>query len=184
MASSGLVGLMELHGVSEHHIPFEVGQVGGAGVIALQRDFKVFRGDADGDVTACEEIEVASDEVYRASLLIVLGISVFVRAMFGSLSLCGVVHLKVVKRRGREAAIGEKESDREDSARVDFDHFFPKSLAINSELNKDGDASLVAKARVVRVEDFVGFSVLSFESDSNVLFVHELPGSRQCHCRV
>ena len=61
MANSGLVGLMVLHGVSEHHIPFEVGLIGSAGVIVLQGDLKILRRDADGDVTACERIEVASD---------------------------------------------------------------------------------------------------------------------------
>ena len=109
--------------------------------------------------------------------------------MFGSLSLGGVVHLKTVKRGGREAALGEKESDREDSARVDFDHFCPKSLAMKFELDKDGDASLATRIRVVQVEDFVGFSVLSLESDpmfflsmsfldrDNVIVVYEFSDS-------
>ena len=42
VANPGLVGLVVLHGVGEHRVPCEVGLIGGAGVVAFKRDFKVF----------------------------------------------------------------------------------------------------------------------------------------------
>ena len=61
VANPGLVGLVVLHGVGEHRVPFEVGLIGGAGVVAFERDFGILSRDADGDFTACQEVEVASN---------------------------------------------------------------------------------------------------------------------------
>ena len=52
VASPGVVGLVVLHGVGEHRVPFEVGLIGGAGAVAFEGDFRVFNGDADGELTA------------------------------------------------------------------------------------------------------------------------------------
>ena len=41
VANPGLVGLVMFHGVGEHRIPLDVGLVGGAGVVAFERDFRI-----------------------------------------------------------------------------------------------------------------------------------------------
>ena len=61
VANSGLASLVVFHGVGEHHVPFEVGLIGGAGVVAFERDFGILSRDAEGDLTAREEVLVSSN---------------------------------------------------------------------------------------------------------------------------
>ena len=100
VASPGLIGLVMLHGVVAHRIPLDVGFIGGKGVVEFERDFGVLGCDVDGDVTAREEVEVASNEVHRDSLFIILSVTVFVRTALGILALGDVIHFEVVERGG------------------------------------------------------------------------------------
>ena len=108
------------------------------------RDFQVFRGDAGGGVTACQEVKVASDKVDRAALFVVLCAAGFFSGVLGSLPLGSVVHFEVVKRSDGETSFCLGKSNREDSARVDFDRLFTEGLSVYFELDKYGDASFVA----------------------------------------
>jgi hypothetical protein len=134
--------------------------VGGACVVKFEWDLNFLGGDSGGDFTTCEEVKVATDQVDRAAVLIVLGVTIFVGAMFGRLSLGGLVHFEIVNGCEREASFGEEKPDSEGSARVDFSNFFAERLLVEPTLEKKGDSCFVSRVGVVRVEDLAGFGKL------------------------
>ena len=75
-------------------------------------------------------------KVDRAAVLVVLGVTIFVGAMFGRLSLGGLVHFEIVNGCEREASFGEEKPDSEGSARVDFSNFFAERMSIKLALEK------------------------------------------------
>ena len=71
-------------------------------------------------------------------MFIVLGVAVFVSAMFGSLSLGGLIHFEIMDGREREATFSEEEPDSKGSAGVDFDNFFAEGLLVEPPFDERG----------------------------------------------
>ena len=64
VANSGSVGLVVLHRVGEHRIPFRIGLVGGFRIVSFQRYLRVFSGYSNGEISMGEETEVAAMSLY------------------------------------------------------------------------------------------------------------------------
>ena len=90
-------------------------------------------------------------------MFIILGVPIFVSAMFGRLSLGGLIHFEIMDGREREATFSEEEPDSKGSAGVDFNNFFAEGLLVEPPFDEKGYTSFVSRVGVMGMKDLVGF---------------------------